>query len=94
MVARMATITLKDIPEDVHAQLKAEAEANLRSLNQEAIIRLQRSFDTQDRISTERVNQLIDEALASGPEEPFTRVKFEQARHRARTQAAADRKVS
>jgi plasmid stability protein len=94
MVARMATITLKDIPEDVHAQLKAEAEANLRSLNQEAIIRLQRSFDTQDRISTERVNQLIDEALASGPEEPFTRVKFEQARYRARTQAAADRKVS
>jgi hypothetical protein len=94
MVARMATITLKDIPEDVHAQLKAEAEANLRSLNQEAIIRLQRSFDTQDRISTERVNQLIDEALASGPEEPFTRAKFEQARQRARLQTAAARKAS
>jgi plasmid stability protein len=72
----MATITLKDIPEDVHAQLRAEAEANLRSLNQEAIIRLQRSFDIQDQQSTERVNRLIAEALASGPPEEMTLEAF------------------
>ncbi len=84
MVVGMATITLKDIPDDIHAQLKAEAEANLRSLNSEALIRLQRSFEVQDRFSTAKVNALIDEALASGPAQRMTeaqlRERFNQVR--------------
>ena len=80
----MATITLKDIPDDVHAQLKSEAEANLRSLDQEAIIRIQRSFDVADQFSTEAVNRLMDEAIASGAEQEFTveqlRARFDQTK--------------
>lgn len=34
----MATITLKNVPEDVHAALKQRAKRNKRSLNQEAIV--------------------------------------------------------
>lgn len=82
----MATITLKDIPEDIHAQLKAEAEANLRSLDSEALIRLQRSFEVQDQFSTAKVNALIDEALASGPAAKMTeaqlRARFDQVRQK------------
>ena len=33
----MATITLKNVPDDLHKKLKAQAERNRRSLNQEAI---------------------------------------------------------
>ena len=80
----MVTITLKDIPDDVHAQLKSEAEANLRSLDQEAIIRIQRSFDVADQFSTEAVNRLMDEAIASGAEQEFTveqlRARFDQTK--------------
>jgi hypothetical protein len=85
MVLCMATITLKDIPEDLHAQLKAEAEANLRSLNQEAIIRIQRSFDVADQFSTVAVNLLIDEAIASGPEREFTAEQIRQRLAETRT---------
>ena len=98
MVSRMASITLKDIPDDVHAQLKAEAEANLRSLNQEAIIRIQRSFDVQDQFSTQAVNQLIEEALNSGPAQPFTARemanRFEQVRQKTRARITAEKRAA
>ena len=89
MVFDMASITLKDMPEDVHAQLKAEADANFRSLNQEALVRLQRSFDVQDNHSTEVVNRLISEALKSGPDESFTMEQFG-----ARLHAVKDRTLA
>ena len=76
----MASITLKDLPEDLHGQLRLEAEANFRSLAQEAIARLQRSFDIDAALQTERDQRLIDEALASGPERPLTRAKMEAIR--------------
>jgi hypothetical protein len=94
----MASITLKDIPDDVHAQLKAEAEANLRSLNQEAIIRIQRSFDVQDQFSTLAVNKLIDEALNSGPAQPFTKgqmaKRFDQVRRKTLSRIAAEKRAA
>ena len=80
----MATITLKDIPEDLHAQLKREATANFRSLSQETLARVQRSFDLDERLSAPTVNRLIQEAFESGPEETFTREKFDAARRKAR----------
>lgn len=98
MVFRMATITLKDIPDDLHAQLKAEAEANLRSLNQEAIIRIQRSFDVADQFSTAAVNLLIDEAIASGPEQEFTpeqiRQRLDVTRTKTRRQIATQNRAA
>ncbi len=80
----MASITLKDIPEDLHAQLKREAEANFRSLTQEAMARIERSFAFDEQLSTDTVNRLIDGSLASGPEEKFSRAKFEVAIKSAR----------
>jgi hypothetical protein len=80
----MANITLKGVPEDLRAQLEREAAANFRSLAQEAVARIQRSFDLDDRLSAPVVDRLIQEALDSGPEEALTREKFDEARRKAR----------
>jgi len=42
MRANMPTLTLKNIPKDLHAMLKASAERNRRSLNSEILARLER----------------------------------------------------
>ena len=76
----MASITLKGLPEELCAQLKLEAEANFRSMAQEAVARLQRSFEIDAALRTRRDQRLIDEALASGPEEPLTRAKLKKIR--------------
>lgn len=73
----MPNITLKDIPEELQATLQSEAEANYRSLPQEILSRLQRSLDVER--ATRRDQQWIDESLASGPEAPFSREKFDAA---------------
>jgi plasmid stability protein len=73
----MASITLKDIPEDLHAVLKGEAEANFRSLAQEVMARLQRSLDLE--AASRRDQQWVDEALASGPEGRFNWDKYQAA---------------
>jgi hypothetical protein len=70
----MATITLKRIPDHLHSVLKNEAQANYRSLEQEVMARLERSLDMD--VATVRDQKWIDEAMASGPEEPFSREKF------------------
>jgi hypothetical protein len=41
----MSDIALKDVPEDLRAQLENEAAANFRSLTQEALARLERTFE-------------------------------------------------
>jgi plasmid stability protein len=76
----MASMTLKDIPEDLHAQLKQVASANFRSVDQEALARLQRSFDSEAALNTERDQRWVDEALASGPETPLTRTEMDAVR--------------
>ncbi len=40
----MLTLTLKNIPEDLHAQLKESAGKNRRSLNSEILMRLESDF--------------------------------------------------
>jgi len=79
----MASITLKDIPEELHAQLKHEASANFRSLSQEALARIEMSFQIEEAFNTRRVQGWIDQALTSGPEEPLSREKFDAAFRRA-----------
>lgn len=48
----MATLTLKNVPEELVEKLKAAALESRRSLNQEALFRLERSL-LQGRLSTE-----------------------------------------
>jgi plasmid stability protein len=45
----MATITLKNVPEDVHAALKERARRHKRSLNQEAIFCLDLALGRRPR---------------------------------------------
>ena len=40
----MPTLTLKNIPDDLHARLKASAEQNRRSLNSEILVRLEQDI--------------------------------------------------
>ena len=40
----MATLTLKNIPDELHARLKESAERNRRSLNSEILFRLEGQF--------------------------------------------------
>ena len=78
----MASITIKDIPGDLHGQLKREAEANFRSLNQEVLARIERTFEIDAALNSRRDQKWIDEALASGPATPLTRRGMEAIRDR------------
>jgi hypothetical protein len=40
----MATLTLKNIPDELHASLRESAERNRRSLNSEILVRLEGTF--------------------------------------------------
>jgi hypothetical protein len=77
-------ITIKDVPDALHAQLEREAAANFRSVDQEIMARIQHSFDLDERLNAKTVDQLIQEAIDSGPEELLTREKFDAARNQAR----------
>jgi len=82
-------MTIPDIPDDLHAQLEQQAAASFRSVAQEVMARLQRSFDLDDRLNTDQVNRLIQQAIESGPEKPLTPDVFESARTAARERFAA-----
>lgn len=45
----MATLTLKNVPDELLKRLEREAKANRRSLNQEALLRLERSVASRRR---------------------------------------------
>ena len=90
----MASITLKDIPQEIHAQLVQEAQANHRSLNGEALRRIELSFELEAALNSRRDAQWIKEAIESGPEEPLTREKFEAAVKRGLEQAASKTKAA
>lgn len=82
MVFHMASITLKDIPEDLRAQLENEAAANFRSVTQEALARLERTFEIDAALNTKRDQRWVDEALASGPASPLTEKEMDAIRDR------------
>ena len=69
----MADLLLKDVPEDLRAQLEQEASAHFRTPDQEALARIEMSFQIQEAFTAKRVQDWIDEALASGPAEPLSR---------------------
>lgn len=54
----MATITLKNVPEDLYERLKESAARNRRSLNQEAIFRLAESTPREQRDPQEVLEEL------------------------------------
>ena len=54
----MATLTLKNVPGELVDVLKQEAKQNRRSLNQEALSRLERSLESRKRSGAETVASL------------------------------------
>ena len=54
----MATLTLKNIPDELHALLKESAERNRRSLNSEILIRLESGFTAPLVDAHEQVRQM------------------------------------
>jgi plasmid stability protein len=85
----MASITIKNIPEDLHGQLKREAEANFRSLNQEVLARVARTFEIDAALNSKRDQRWIDEAMASGPATPLTEKEMAAVRDRVLRKKAA-----
>lgn len=54
----MATLTLKKIPDELHARLKESAERNRRSLNREILVRLESTFTAPVVDSREHAGRL------------------------------------
>ena len=65
----MATLTLKNVPEELVLQLKEEAKQNRRSLNQEALSRLEGTIALRRRSAEEVVADLrrLHRRLGSRP---------------------------
>ncbi len=57
----MATLTIKNLPDALHARLKAQAKSRRRSLNSEAIVCLEEALDAPPPLDAET---LIAEAEA------------------------------
>ncbi len=85
----MASITLKDIPADLRAQLENEAAANFRSVTQEALARLERTFEIDAARNSNRDQRWVDEAIASGPESSLTEKEMDVIRNRIVKRKAA-----
>ena len=59
-----ADLQVKGIPKELKARLTTSAERNFRSLNQEALARIEMSFDLEDALASKAQQKWIDEALA------------------------------
>jgi len=77
----MADLLLKDVPKELQARLEQEASAHFRTPDQEAMARLQHSFEME--VNTARDQRWIDEALASGPAEPKSPADWDALKERA-----------
>jgi hypothetical protein len=67
----MAEYTLKNIPEEIYRRAQVAAEKSYRSLNQEILYRLNRSFDAEDARVSALHAKWVMEALQSGPVRPL-----------------------
>jgi hypothetical protein len=91
----MAEYTLKNVPEPLRSRLESEADKSFRSVDQEILFRLQRSFDADDAKMSAIHAKWIYEALNSGEVKPLTDAELDGAfdrglkRAKTRKQAAA-----
>lgn len=77
----MKTLTVRGLPEDVHAGLKRRAKDNRRSLNQEVIAGLIEMAGQTKRAQRKMVEDLLAEADAvyTGVQEPLTGSEIREA---------------
>lgn len=82
--AEMATLTLKNVPEGLVEQLKEEAKQNRRSLNQEALARLEASVALRKRSADETIAALRRLHKRLGPRPILTDALIERAKREGR----------
>ena len=61
------TLQVKGMPAELRERLEASAARNFRSLNQEALARIQFSFEVEDRGAAAGLNERIAEGLKGEP---------------------------
>ena len=82
----MKTIAVKGASEELHSRLEASAARNHRSLNQEALARLEMSFAVEDAARQKTHQAWVDEALA-GDFKPGSAARLRQIAAKARAVA-------
>ena len=73
----MPTLTLKNIPDALHARLKASAERNRRSLNSEILVRLEQDISRPvlDPVAHAQTLRAFAARLPRVAHQPVTRYK-------------------
>jgi plasmid stability protein len=79
----MATITVKNIPDELYARLKAAAAGNRRSINNEIISRIEKSLSPQ-RMTAEALLARIRRFHEGLPGPPLTMDQIREARNEGR----------
>jgi plasmid stability protein len=82
----MKTIAVKGASEELRSRLEASAARNHRSLNQEALARLEMSFVVEDAARSKTHQAWVDEALA-GEFKPGSAARLRQIAAKARAVA-------
>jgi hypothetical protein len=77
------TIQVKGARKELRQRLATSAQRNYRSLNQEALARLEFSFEIEDALASKVHQKWIDEALAATTR-PGTIVRLKQLAARAK----------
>jgi len=57
-------LQVKGVTDEIKERLAASAERNFRSVNQEALARIQFSFEMEDSLRSKTLQKMIDEGLA------------------------------
>jgi uncharacterized protein YPO0396 len=70
---QVLNLTLKNVPPELHARLKASAEANRRSLNREILARLEAEMDAPS-VDVEAELRALEDFVASLPRVDHDRV--------------------
>ncbi len=78
----MLNLTLKNLPPELHARLKASAQANRRSLNREILARLEAELDAPS-VDVEAELQALENFVASLPRVDHDRVAWYRGTGRA-----------
>jgi hypothetical protein len=87
MVWRMSSqLQVKGVTDEIKERLAASAERNFRSVNQEALARIQFSFEIEDSLRSKTLQKMIDEGLA-GSSRPGTLTRLRAIAAKARAAA-------
>jgi plasmid stability protein len=75
----MPELPLRNIPAELYNRLQSSAAEHFRSLNQEVLARLSRSFDAEEAKMSALHARWVHEALASGDATPIKPGEVDQA---------------